>query len=523
MKRILTLTLLLAAVIVTSCSKNSDDDSDEIVATGISIDQQTLVLAMEQTVTLKAIVTPEDANDRSVTWSSSDESVATVSAEGEVTTHKAGSAIITATSNSGGYTATCTVTVSNEIYVAVKSVSINKGILELTVGEKETLIATVKPNNATTKNVTWASQDNAIATVSATGEVTAVALGTTVISVITLDGENSDVCEVKVQEAAKVGFANESTPGIDGSSWEKAYEIATKEQLVLLSTRVNEDRPKWGTKYYKLTADIQFSNISATPWIPISHMSGFGGHFDGGNHTISGRLEAAPTVTMFGIFGYVMDGEIKNLHFTGDILVSAITTINKAHIGAIAGQCNGGTITNCTNTASISGVGIIGGITGSISGKAKIIACQNSGNMASQTSNVGGIVGNGNGGLIIGCINKGTEMSVVDSEYAGGITGVGKPIACWSVATTFSGNAQRVGTIVGHLFSNMPDLVSTDCYWKAINNVQGVGTGDKSQKNYSPFGEKPSVGQITAMNKAWQAQIPDTKFGFNEYGEIVPM
>lgn len=520
------LTLLFAAVLATSCSKNSDGDSEDVVATGVSIDQQALALAIEQTITLKATVSPEDANDRSVTWSSSDETVATVSQEGEVTTHKAGTVTIIATSNSGGYTATCAVTVSNEIYVAVTSVSINKGTLNLAVGAKETLTATVKPKNATTKNVTWASQDNAIATVSATGEVTAVALGTTVISVVTLDGDNSDVCEVIVQEAVVggPGFQNEGTAGIDGSSWEKAYEIADNEQLILLSTRVNADYTKWGTKYYKLTNDIYLGNISIAPWIPISNPLGFGGHFDGKNYTIYGRLQAASTATDFGLFGYVKNGEIKNVNIETDIKISAMTKTD-ASIGAIAGQCNNSTITNCTNLHPISGKGMIGGIVGSISGNTKVIACQNEGDMTSENSSVGGIVGNGNSGLIVGCINRGATMTVANptdgAEYAGGIAGIGKPVACWSVATTFTGNSKRIGGIVGHLYSNQTDLVSSNCHWLSIDGVEGIGSGAGKEKNYYAFTGVITLQMASDMNKAWLALIPDTKFGFNENGSII--
>lgn len=528
MKKIFILTLLCAAVIATSCSKSSDDDSDEVVATGISINQQSLSIGMEQTVTLEATVTPEDADDRMVTWSSSDPTVATVSEEGEVRGIKAGTANITATSNSGGYTAICIVTVSNEKYVAVTSVSIDKGTLTLSVGKKEILTATILPENATTQNVTWTSQDNTIATVSTTGEVTAVAVGTTMIKVVTLDGEYADVCEVEVQAEAKVGFANESNPEIDGSSWEKAYEIANLKQLILLSTRIKTDNAKprlWATKYYKLTADINVNSGGITEWTPIDE---FSGHFDGGGHVIEGRLIAGKNLKdCFGLFGYVSGGEIRNLHFNGSINISAIT-VTDMRIGAIAGQCTGTTtVTNCTNTASISGNGDIGGIIGYVSGTAKIIACQNSGSMTSNTKNVGGIAAMAPAGtLIVGCINKGTTMTMANNTgnlFAGGIVGCGAPIACWSTATSIIGQADRIGAITGWLTFNETDFVPSNCHWNPINGVKGIGQGS-GEKNYSSFiSDTPTVHMASDMNKVWQAILPTTAYGFNEHGEIVKM
>lgn len=83
----------------------------DIHVTGVSLDKQTDSIEIGNTTTLTATVSPSNATDKSVSWSTSDASVATVS-DGVVTGVAAGSAVITVTTTDGGYTDTCTVTVT---------------------------------------------------------------------------------------------------------------------------------------------------------------------------------------------------------------------------------------------------------------------------------------------------------------------------------------------------------------------------------------------------------------------------
>ena len=91
--------------------------------------------------------------------------------------------------------------------VKVTGVTLNQSTLSLTIGEKQTLVATVAPGNATNKNVEWTSYGPSIATVDAsTGEVTAVALGTATITVTTADGGKTADCVVTVVPVAVTGI-----------------------------------------------------------------------------------------------------------------------------------------------------------------------------------------------------------------------------------------------------------------------------------------------------------------------------
>lgn len=81
-----------------------------------------------------------------------------------------------------------------EVLIDVTSVELNKSTLSLEEGEDETLVALVLPVNATNKNVTWTSSNLDVATVDSNGKVTAVAEGTTIISVTTEDGGKIAEC-----------------------------------------------------------------------------------------------------------------------------------------------------------------------------------------------------------------------------------------------------------------------------------------------------------------------------------------
>ena len=163
---------------------------------GVTLDKTELTLDIAQTATLVATVTPADAANPALTWTSNNEEVASV-ANGVVTAVAEGEAIITVTTIDGGFTATCKVTVVDPT-VYVTGVTLDKTEVALEVPETTTLVATVTPENATNKNVTWASDNETVATV-ADGVVTAVAAGTATITVTTVDGEFTATCVVTVE------------------------------------------------------------------------------------------------------------------------------------------------------------------------------------------------------------------------------------------------------------------------------------------------------------------------------------
>ena len=169
--------------------------------TEVSLDRTELTLTEGETETLTATVKPDNADNRKVTWSSDKTEVATVDGAGRVTAVKAGEAVITVTTEDGGKTATCRVTVKAKT-VSVTDVSLDKTELTLTEGETETLTATVKPDNADNRKVTWSSDETEIATVDGAGKVTAVKAGEAVVTVTTEDGGRTATCKVTVKAKA---------------------------------------------------------------------------------------------------------------------------------------------------------------------------------------------------------------------------------------------------------------------------------------------------------------------------------
>ena len=127
--------------------------------------ETTINVGSTETLSVTAI-DPSNATDKTYTWNSDNTAVATVDADGVVTAKAAGTANITATANDGsGVTATCAVTV----IVPVSSITINNAPTEaLFVNSKGTLTATVLPDNATEKTVTWSSSDPDYVSINAT-------------------------------------------------------------------------------------------------------------------------------------------------------------------------------------------------------------------------------------------------------------------------------------------------------------------------------------------------------------------
>ena len=229
----------------------------------ITLNKAETSISVGNSETLTATVAPENAANKALTWASSDEDVATVAPDGTVTAVKAGAATITATAADGsGKSAVCKVTVTGDttppahehrygdwskdgtnhwhectdaacpnqsesikdkaahIYdddadttcnvcgyvrtvtpeiVPVSQITLNKAETSISVGNSETLTATVAPENAANKALTWASSDEDVATVAPDGTVTAVKAGAATITATAADGSGkSAVCKVTV-------------------------------------------------------------------------------------------------------------------------------------------------------------------------------------------------------------------------------------------------------------------------------------------------------------------------------------
>lgn len=189
---------------------------------GVTLSPTTTTIIKGKTQQLTATVAPATASDKSLTWTSSNTSVATVNSSGLVTGVGTGSATITATTTSGAHKATCDITVR----VPVSGISVSPTTTSLIKGRTQQLAATVSPADATNKNYTWSSTNTAVASVSATGLVTAVGGGSATISATTADGSYSAGCIVTVTvPVTGINIADVSTSVNTGSTAQLAYTI----------------------------------------------------------------------------------------------------------------------------------------------------------------------------------------------------------------------------------------------------------------------------------------------------------
>ncbi len=198
MKKIVKFTLFITLMIVAIFTGCKDDDEIVKKVTGVTLNATTLELIEGKTQTLTATVVPQDATNKTVTWKSNKPTIATVDNKGKVTAIKKGIATITVTTTDGNKTATCKVTVKAKV-IHVTEVKLDKTEMTKTEGETEQLTATVLPDNATNKAITWSSSDKTVATVDDKGLVTAIKKGTATITVITKDGNKTATCKVTVK------------------------------------------------------------------------------------------------------------------------------------------------------------------------------------------------------------------------------------------------------------------------------------------------------------------------------------
>lgn len=170
---------------------------EKVPVTGIRFDKENILFSeIGETALLRAIVLPEDADNKNVRWESSNEKVATVE-NGIVTCKGYGTAEISATTEDGGFTAVCKVTAERK-EILPTSITLDKADITMNVGETTKLKAEVWPTDADNKSVIWNSDNEDIAKVSSDGVVTAVKAGKTKVYATTQANNLKAECEITV-------------------------------------------------------------------------------------------------------------------------------------------------------------------------------------------------------------------------------------------------------------------------------------------------------------------------------------
>lgn len=218
-----------------------------------ALNKTTLALEIVDGVNVQeTLVATKENIEGTIIWTSSVPAVATVDSNGKVTTVGAGETIITA--SCGGYSATCTVTVTTKTTPKV-TLSAETGEVEV----DKTLVLTASLNVTATQNIVWSSSDNSIATVvgsganNRTGTVTGVTAGT--VTITATYGDKTATCSVTVKaKVALISFIVEGKTyySPEGWTWRKWCE----------STEFNVDNFYTnGSFIWKTEADVHDPNL----------------------------------------------------------------------------------------------------------------------------------------------------------------------------------------------------------------------------------------------------------------------
>lgn len=186
-----------------------------IKVTGVTLNETTKSIEAGESFTLTATVSPENAKDKSIKWSSSDPKIAKVE-DGVVTTLAKGTCNIIATTNDGNFKAQCTVTV---LPSSVKGVQFTESSVKILNGESYTLAYSILPENAENKNVKFSSSAPNVVSVDNSGKVTALQKGTSTITITTEDGGHTATCEVvsaEISDFMNLGISSSSIVSING-------------------------------------------------------------------------------------------------------------------------------------------------------------------------------------------------------------------------------------------------------------------------------------------------------------------
>ncbi len=238
--------------------------------TGIKVSPDTLTLTKkDETAQLTAEVTPSYADNKRVTWQSSDEKVATVDENGKVTAVGNGTATITATSVSGSYTAAVSVTVKIPVKIQKLTIEAEKETLTK-IGESTELKVKLEPENADLQKLIWKSNNEKVAITDENGKVTAVGNGTAEITVTTKDGKitASIMITVKVPDEPTI---NKTT----GFRRLRARSVKQTKTSVTLQWNIIKDadgyfvygnRCNTGTKSYKYRKLATITDGDISTW-----------------------------------------------------------------------------------------------------------------------------------------------------------------------------------------------------------------------------------------------------------------
>lgn len=189
-----TLLILSMLCVLFACTKESKESA--ITLQSITLSSSKLELSLGASDTLKATTLPLKVPGITLHWSSSDSSIVKVNANGILRALNLGEAIVTVNNEESNVSSSCTVLVKP---VVATQIVLNKTILSLNPGLKDTLRVGFEPANTTNQKVYWSSSNESIVKVDSFGNVEAIGIGEATITVKNTEGTVSAICSIVVK------------------------------------------------------------------------------------------------------------------------------------------------------------------------------------------------------------------------------------------------------------------------------------------------------------------------------------
>lgn len=260
---------------------------------GLSDADISLLLGGEENTdkaTIKASVLPEEAFDKSLSYSSSNTRIVEVDSNGNLQAISAGKAVVTVKSEdkslSSVVSAKCRITVNQ----AITSISVNEKTIKIGVGKRATIKAEVSPSSATHKRLNYISSDESIATVTANGIVTGIAPGSCKVTVKATDGSNAEeYCDIVVNKLAtglKTNVSNNQIYLVEGQE--------TKVEYSVLPDDASDKSIHWSSSKYQVVDIYPDENFITLKGKKEGFATITGTTKDGSNKKITLRVQVEP-------------------------------------------------------------------------------------------------------------------------------------------------------------------------------------------------------------------------------------
>ncbi len=420
---------------------------------------------------------PVNADDKTVSWMSSNANVASVNEYGVVTAHSVGTTVITAIANDGsGKYGSYTVTVSNN-QVLVTKVNVT-GKPAMGIGEVQYLAYEIWPANATEKSVTWTSSNANVATVNQYGIVTGKTYGQAVITATAIDGSKQSASFI-----VNVGTSKTLVNRLEIYG-KGALTVGETEYLAYAAWPVNADDKSvmYTSSNAKVASVSEYGVVKAVAagTARITAIARDGSGVTASYDVVVSNAATVP-VTYVGVSGRasMMVGEVQYLAYE----ILPVNATNK-------------TVTYTSSNPAVATVNQYGMVTAVGVGSANVTATANdgSGKQASITVTVNPVAGQvtkivlyGKGSLGIGsveylsyevwpadAVNKGITFSTSNKKVAtvneyGVVTGVGKGTA--TITATAKDGSGVKGTYTVNVSTNTQKVTKIALYGKGTLNV----------------------------------------------------